>query len=393
MITIVPSKRPIRVVSVFGTRPEAIKMAPVILALVPDPAFAVRVIVTGQHREMLDQVLRFFQIRPDADLDLMRPGQSPSQVVERVLAGLGPLFERERPDLVLVHGDTISTFAGALAAFFQKIPVAHVEAGLRTEDRYDPFPEEMDRRLTGVLAELHFAPTHQAKVNLLKENTDPERVYVTGNTVIDALLEVARGEHTFEDCQIREAVASGRRLLLVTAHRRENWGEPHRRVFEAIRALVDRHDDVEVVFPVHRNPVVRESARALLAGRERIRLIEPPAYPEFVHLLKASTLVLTDSGGLQEEAPALGKPVLVLRETTERPEGIAAGTCLKVGTDPERILQEASRLLQDPVAYDRMARAVNPYGDGKAAERIRLAILHAFGASPRPADFCGEAPT
>lgn len=392
MIPIVPAKSPIRVVCIFGTRPEAVKMAPVILRLAQDPAFAVRVVVTGQHREMLDQVLSYFQIRPDADLDVMSRDQSPAQVVEKVLAGLGPILGRERPDLVLVHGDTVSTFAGALTAFFQKVPVAHIEAGLRSGERYDPFPEEMARRLAGVLAHLHFAPTRQAKANLLKENVDPDAVYVTGNTVIDTLLEVASREHTFEDGQIRAALASGRRLLLVTTHRRENWGEPHRRVYGALLALVERHDDVELIFPVHPNPRVRDAARAMLGGRERIRLIEPPAYPEFVHLLKASTLVLTDSGGLQEEAPALGKPVLLLRETTERPEGIAAGTCIKVGTDPERILHETSRLLGDAEAYGRMARAVNPYGDGRAAERIRLGLLHAFGSSPRPADFPGEAP-
>jgi len=382
--------RPVRVAAVFGTRPEAVKMAPVVKVLSGDPAFEVRVIVTGQHRELLDEVLRFFRIAPDADLDLMRHDQSPAQVVEGVLRELTPLLERDRPDLVIVLGDTVSALAGALAAFFQKIPVAHVEAGLRTHDRYDPFPEEMSRRLAGVLANLHFAPTLEAKRNLLQENVDPGTIYVTGNTVIDALLDAAQKEFAPRDPQVLEALASGRRLLLVTAHRRENWGEPHRRVFEALRAIAERHADVEVVFPVHPNPAVRVLARELLAGRERIRLIEPPAYPEFVQLLKACSLVLTDSGGLQEEAPALGKPVLVLRETTERTEGVAAGTCLKVGTDPERIARETHRLLTDPEAYRRMARAVNPYGDGRAAERIRLALLHAFGASPRPEDFQWE---
>lgn len=382
--------RQIRVAAVFGTRPEAIKMAPVVKALSDDPAFEVRVIATGQHRELLDEVLRFFRIVPDADLDLMRPDQSPAQVVEGVLRGLTPVLKRNRPDLVIVQGDTVSAFAGALAAFFEKIPVAHVEAGLRTRDPYDPFPEEMSRRLAGVLASLHFAPTPEAKRNLLAERVDPEAVYVTGNTVIDALLDAAGRAHTVRDPLVRDALASGRRLVLVTAHRRENWGEPHRRVFHALRAIADRHPDVELVFPLHPNPAVRRPAQELLSGRERIRLIEPPAYPEFVQLLKACALVLTDSGGLQEEAPALGKPVLVLRETTERPEGVAAGTCVKVGTDPERIAAEVHRLLTDPEAYRRMAKAVNPYGDGKAAERIRRALLHAFGASPRPEDFQWE---
>lgn len=372
---------------VFGTRPEAIKMAPVFRALKSDGRFDVRLAVTGQHREMLDQVLELFEIVPDHDLNLMRHGQTPADVVTGVLGGLGPVLDGERPDVVLVHGDTITTFAAALCAFFRKVPVGHVEAGLRTGDPYDPFPEEMDRRLTGVLARVHFAPTARARENLLRENVAAESIYLTGNTVVDALLEAVSKPHEFRDPELREAVGSGRRLLVVTTHRRENLGEPMRRIYRALAALVREFEDVEVVFAVHKNPAVRDVAREELGGVERVRLVEPPAYSEFVHLLAASTLVLTDSGGLQEEAPSLGKPVLVLRETTERPEGVEAGTVLQVGTQTEAILGAARRLLTDDEAYQAMAKAVNPYGDGKAAERVKEGLLHAFGMGSRPADF------
>ncbi len=377
----------IRSMAVFGTRPEAIKMAPVVRALAEDPRFEVKVAVTAQHREMLDQALALFSIVPDYDLDLMRHGQTPPQIVAGVLEGLTPILERERPDIVLVHGDTVTTAAAALAAFFCKIPVGHVEAGLRTQDRYDPFPEEMDRRLAGVLSTLHFAPTEWARSNLLQENVDPGSIYVTGNTAIDALFAALREDYRFEDPRVEEAVASGRRLVLLTAHRRENWGAPMERVFRAARELLERHEDVVILFPVHKNPVVREPAYRELGQHPRAALVEPLSYADMVHALKAADLVLTDSGGLQEEAPALGKPVLVLRETTERPEGVLAGTCLKVGTDPARIVAEASRLLTDPAAYARMARAVNPYGDGRAAARVREAILHWRALGPRPAEF------
>ncbi len=372
---------------VFGTRPEAIKLAPVIRALESDERFDVRVAVTGQHREMLDQVLDVFGIRPHHDLNLMRHGQTPGDIVTGVLKDLDPILESERPDIVLVHGDTISTFAASLASFFRKVPVAHVEAGLRTDDPYDPFPEEMDRRLTGVLAHVHFAPTPRAKANLLSENVDPERIYLTGNTVVDALLGTVRDEYVFDDPSLEAAVSSGRRILLVTTHRRENLGEPMRRIYRAFRELVDAFDDVEIVFAVHKNPAVRKLAEEMLGGVERIRLIEPPGYREFVHLLAASTLVLTDSGGLQEEAPSLGKPVLVLRETTERPEGVEAGTSVRVGTQTERIVRTAASLLTDPDAYGAMAKAVNPYGDGEASTRVKEALLHTFEMGPRPADF------
>lgn len=373
--------------TVFGTRPEAIKMAPVVQALEADPRFDVKVAVTAQHREMLDQALEIFRITPDYDLNLMRHGQTLGDLVTGVLSGLTPILEADRPDVMLVHGDTITTFAAALTAFFCKIPVAHVEAGLRTDDRYDPFPEEMNRRLAGVLATLHFAPTQWAKRNLLAENVAADSIYVTGNTAIDALLGALQEGYRFQDPRLQEAVDSGRRLILVTTHRRENWGEPLRRIYHAVRKIVELHPDVAVVFPVHKNPLVRELAFDLLGSHERILLVEPVGYQDMIHVIQAATLVLTDSGGLQEEAPSLGKPVLVLRETTERPEGIAAGTSLKVGTDPARIVGEATRLLGDASAYAAMAQAVNPYGDGQAARRIVGALLHWRGLAARPADY------
>lgn len=384
--------KPIRVMTVFGTRPEAIKMAPVIKTLAADSRFEVKVAVTAQHREMLDQVLELYGIRSDYDLNLMRHGQTLVDVVSGVLQGLTPILADERPDVVLVHGDTITTFAAALAAFFCRIPVGHVEAGLRTSDRYDPFPEEMDRRLAGVLATLHFAPTQWAKENLLAENVPAEDIYLTGNTAIDALFEILEDGYRFGDPVLQEAVDSGRRIILMTTHRRENWGEPLRRVYTAVRRILEGHPDVAVVFPVHKNPVVREVAYEMLGGHPRVKLVEPLDYRDMVHMMQASTLILTDSGGLQEEAPSLGKPVLVLRETTERPEGIAAGTCLKVGTDPERIVRETSRLLRDQSAYAAMSKAVNPYGDGQAARRIAEALLHWAGLAPRPADYGLPAP-
>ncbi len=362
-------------------------MAPVVQALNADHRFELEVAVTAQHRDMLDQVLRVFSIDPTYDFDLMRHGQSLEDVVTGILSHLSPLLEATRPHVVLVHGDTITTFAAALAAFFKKVPVGHLEAGLRTRDRYDPFPEEMDRRLTGALATWHFAPTAGARENLLRENVDPEQIFLTGNTVVDALLQTLASKYAFSDKQVAQAVASGRRLLVVTTHRRENWGPPLERIYKALLRLVREFDDVEVVFAVHKNPTVRDIAYRLLHGVERIRLVEPPGYREFVHLLAASTLVLTDSGGLQEEAPALGKPVLVLRETTERPEGIAAGTCLKVGTRTDAIYAAAVRLLSDGSEYAKMAQAVNPYGDGKAAHRVREGLAHVFGLGPRPGDF------
>lgn len=357
-----------KVMTVFGTRPEAIKMAPVIKELQKVKDIDTVVAVTAQHRDMLDQVLHLFDIKPDYDLNLMEEGQDLYSITTGVLTGLKDIMAREKPDLVLVHGDTTTTFAAALAAFYQKTPVGHVEAGLRTHYRYSPYPEEMNRTLTGRLAELHFAPTDKAKENLLAESTALFKIWVTGNTVIDALLETIRPEYSFgEDFA---DINFNHRLLLVTTHRRENWGDKMRNIYEALIDLVNEFPDVEVVFPVHKNPVVRDVAEEVLKGRDRIHLIEPLDYEPFANLMNASYLVLTDSGGMQEEAPSLGKPVLVLRDTTERPEALQAGTVKLVGTNRDMIYKEARLLLTDSKEYEKMARAINPYGDGKAAERI-----------------------
>jgi len=324
---------------------------------------------------MLRQVLDTFGLVPDYDLDIMTERQSLSHITTRALEGLEKVVGEVRPDLVLAQGDTTTTFAAALAAFYHKTRFGHVEAGLRTDDKYDPFPEEMNRRLTSVLADLHFAPTERARKALLAEGVRDETIFVTGNTVIDALLTVAAGEYEFDEERIRRALGFGR-VILVTAHRRENWGEPMRRICEAIRRIVSRHDDLSVVFSVHKNPVVREVVFPELENVDRVALIEPPDYVPFVHLMKSAYLILTDSGGVQEEAPSLGKPVLVLRKTTERPEGVEAGNAKLVGTDPDVIANEVDRLLSDDDAYRAMARVANPYGDGHAAERIRRAILN-----------------
>ncbi|MDK2894273.1 MAG: hypothetical protein PWQ98_398 [Moorella sp. (in: firmicutes)] len=380
---------PLKVLTVFGTRPEAIKMAPVVKELNRYPEeFNCQVAVTAQHREMLDQVLHLFQIQPGYDLDIMRPRQTLEEVTTRALNGLSGVLKTSRPDVVLVHGDTTTTFVAALAAFYQQIPVGHVEAGLRTGDRYAPFPEEMNRRLAGALADIHFAPTVTARDNLLREGVPAEHIYVTGNTVIDALKATVRPGYCFSDPRLQELDIERWRVVLVTAHRRENWGEPMREIFSALRDLVKRYSDIAVVFPVHYNPRVRELAGEILGNRERIYLIDPLDYEPFVNLMARSYLVLTDSGGLQEEAPALGKPVLVLREVTERPEAVAAGTVRLVGTGYHEILAAAGELLEDRQAYLRMAHAVNPYGDGQASRRIRGALRHYFGLTiARPQEF------
>ncbi len=360
-----------KVMVVFGTRPEAIKMAPVVKTLRAQPdRFTVQVVVTGQHREMLDQVLDFFQLTPDHDLGIMQHGQSLTYITCRVLAGLEGIISEERPEMVLVHGDTTTTFAASLAAFYQEVPVGHVEAGLRSHNLYNPFPEEMNRRLTGALATLHFAPTQGAVENLLKEGVPDSRIFMTGNTVIDALLGTVRDDYVFQDPVLKGIDFNGERVILLTTHRRENWGLPMERIFSAVRELVTAFPDLRVVFPVHKNPRIREAAGKAFEGLSRVDLIEPPAYEEFANLMARAFLLLTDSGGLQEEAPSLGKPVLVLRDTTERPEGIEAGTALLVGTDARRIVAEAVRLLTDPEAYRKMAESPNPYGDGRAAQRI-----------------------
>lgn len=371
-----------KIMAVFGTRPEAIKMAPLVKALKREKEFATLVAVTAQHREMLDQVLSLFQIRPDFDLNLMRHRQTLTRVTAGVLEGMGTILEKERPDLVLVHGDTTTTFAAALAAFYRQIPVGHVEAGLRTGNKYSPYPEEMNRHLTGALADLHFAPTATARENLLRENVDPAHIYVTGNTVIDALLATVEQDYRFPANLAR--VDFSKRVLLVTAHRRENWGSPMERIFAAVRSLVERFPDVELVFPVHKNPTVRQLAYRILGEVARVHLIEPLDYQPFVNLMNRCYLVLTDSGGMQEEAPSLGKPVLVLRDTTERPEAVAAGTVRLVGTDPQKIIDAATQLLQNSAAYREMANAVNPYGDGLASRRIIQAVRYWAGIRQEP---------
>jgi UDP-N-acetylglucosamine 2-epimerase (non-hydrolysing) len=369
----------IRVLSVFGTRPEAVKLAPVVRALAAAPdRFESLVCVSAQHRSMLDQVLRAFDLTPDYDLDLMTPGQTPAGIAARVLERLPPLLREVRPDIVVVQGDTMTTFAAAMAAYLERIPSAHVEAGLRTGDRYQPFPEEMNRVLTTRLAMLHFAPTAQARDNLLAEGISESDVYLTGNTVIDALLQTVRPDYRFATPALA-ALDPSRRLVLITTHRRESFGAPLRSTCAAIRELAGRFPDLQFVLPVHPNPDVRGPVEALLCDLPAMHLIEPVEYVEFVHLMNRAHLVLTDSGGVQEEAPSLGKPVLVLREVTERPEGVAAGTARIVGTDQERIVAAASELLESPAAYRKMANAVNPYGDGRASERIAAALEARLG--------------
>lgn len=357
-----------KVMVIFGTRPEAIKMAPVIQELQKVEDIRTMVTVTAQHREMLDQVLELFNIRPDYDLNLMESRQDLFSITSGALTGLKEVLEKEHPDLVIVHGDTTTTLAASLAAFYMRIPVAHVEAGLRTRNRYSPFPEEMNRSLTGRLAELHFAPTDTSRENLLAEATAEFKIWVTGNTVIDALLSTIKTEYEFGP--EFAGIDMKKPLLLVTTHRRENWGERMREIYRALLQLVDEFPDIEVVFPVHKNPVVRDIAEEMLAGVPRIHLLEPLDYEPFAHLMNASYLVITDSGGMQEEAPALGKPVLVLRDSTERPEAVAAGTVKLVGTNRRMIYEETKKLLTDPREYEKMARAINPYGDGKASRRI-----------------------
>jgi UDP-N-acetylglucosamine 2-epimerase (non-hydrolysing) len=380
---------PRRIMTVIGTRPDAIKMAPVVRALRRHPAeFACVVVATAQHREMLDQVLRLFEIVPDYDLDVMTEGQSLADITVRTLAGLDGVLPRVSPDMVVVQGDAAPSFVGALSAFYRKIPVAHVEAGLRTADKYQPFPEEMYRRMTTVLADLHFAPTTAARAHLEREGVAGERITVTGNTVIDALLEVARRNDAPSDSRLRSLLARPGRRILLTSHRRENWGEPQRRIFLAVRDLLNQFPDLDLIFPVHPNPVVVRPAREILGDHPRAHLFSPFDYATNVCCEKAATLILTDSGGIQEEAPALGRPVLVLRETTERPEGIRAGTARLVGTDRAQIVGVASTLLTDETAYAEMSRARNPYGDGRAAERIVGVIRHTFGfASNLPGEF------
>ena len=380
-------KKKIKVMTVFGTRPEAIKMAPVVLELEKYPELITPVVaVTAQHRDMLDQVLHLFAIEPDYDLDIMAAGQTLFDITTKAMMGLNEVLTKEKPDIVLVHGDTTTTFAGALAAFYHQIPVGHVEAGLRTHNKYSPFPEEMNRKLTGSLADLHFAPTDTAADNLRGENIAETAIFVTGNSVIDALHKTVREDYPFENELLRTIDYKNKRIVLVTTHRRENLGEPMRHVYKALKQIIDEFSDVEIVFPVHKNPKVREVVEQELGGHEKVHLIDPLDYEPFANLMHRSSLILTDSGGVQEEAPALGKPVLVLRDTTERPEAVAAGTVKLIGTDRQRVYEEARCLLADKAEYDRMASACNPYGDGQAARRIVQAILYHYGLEQEKPD-------
>lgn len=384
-------QKKIKVMTVFGTRPEAIKMAPIVLELQKHPDTIVPVVaVTAQHREMLDQVLNLFHIKPNHDLNIMAAGQTLFDITTRAMMGLDKVLTEEKPDIVLVHGDTTTTFAGALAAYYHQTAVGHVEAGLRTHNKYSPFPEEMNRRLTGCIADLNFAPTSTSEANLLAENVPPESIFVTGNTVIDALHHTVRDDFDFQENSLKDVDFANKRIILVTTHRRENLGEPMRHVYKALKQLTEEFDDVEVVFPVHKNPKVREVVNEELGGLAKVHLIDPLDYEPFANLMHRAYLILTDSGGVQEEAPALGKPVLVLRDTTERPEAVDAGTVKLIGTDRERVYEEAKKLLTDKAEYSRMAESVNPYGDGKAAARIIQAILYHYGlADGRPDVFEG----
>nr|WP_288297878.1 UDP-N-acetylglucosamine 2-epimerase (non-hydrolyzing) [uncultured Allisonella sp.] len=372
----------VKVMAIFGTRPEAIKMAPVVRELLKHPEIETKVCLTAQHREMLDQVVDLFQLPVDYDLDIMKQGQSLYDITDRVLLGLKEVLEKEKPDLVLVHGDTTTTFSATLSAFYQQIDVGHVEAGLRTGNMYSPFPEEANRRLTSVLTALHFAPTETARQNLLKENQKDDHIFTVGNSVIDALLATVKKDYVFEDKELQD-IEEHKRIILVTTHRRENLGEPMRNVYRALRRLVETVPDTEVVFPVHRNPLVRQAVKEVLDGVPGIHLVDPMEYEPFTNLMARSAIILTDSGGIQEEAPSLGKPVLVLRDTTERPEAVASGTVKLVGTDEDKVYNTAYKLLTDEKAYKEMAESINPYGDGHTSERIVQAILYFYGISEK----------
>lgn len=364
-----------KVLTIFGTRPEAIKMAPLALALADAEGIEAKVCVTAQHREMLDQVLNLFGIEPEYDLDIMKPGQTLSEITANILCKIEPVLKEFKPDCVLVHGDTSTTLSAALAAYYQQIPVGHVEAGLRTGNIYSPWPEEGNRKLTGALTRFHFAPTSRSQQNLLDENVTPEHISVTGNTVIDALLWVK--ERITQDAELQARfkaeypfLSDERRMILVTGHRRESFGQGFENICQSLRTLAEQHPDVDIVYPVHLNPNVQEPVNRLLSDIDTIHLIQPQDYLPFVYLMINAHIILTDSGGIQEEAPSLGKPVLVMRETTERPEAVDAGTVKLVGTDANKIISEVNTLLTDQSAYDIMSKAHNPYGDGKACERI-----------------------
>lgn len=375
----------IKVMVVFGTRPEAIKMAPLVLQLKKQTElFETTTVVTAQHREMLDQVLKTFQIVPDVDLNIMGKNQTLTDITVKILQELDGILKEMKPDIILVHGDTTTTYAASLVAFYNQVRIGHVEAGLRTWNKYSPFPEEMNRQMTDAVADLYFAPTKQSKENLLKENHNLKNIFVTGNTAIDALkLTVQEGyQH-----EVLEKINPNHKMVLVTMHRRENQGEPMRRVFRTLRQVVEAHEDVEVVYPVHLSPAVQEAAKEILSDHDRIHLIEPLDVMDFHNIAAKSYFIMSDSGGVQEEAPSLGKPVLVLRDTTERPEGVSAGTLKLVGTQSDSVRQAMESLLTDESLYHQMSQASNPYGDGKAAQRITQVIAHYFGHSEPPKDF------
>ncbi len=376
----------IKVMTVFGTRPEAIKMAPLVLELQKQSQrFEAITTVSAQHREMLDQVLDIFHIKPDYDLNIMHARQTLTDITSNVLINLDKILKEAKPDIVLVHGDTTTTFAASVAAFYNQIPIGHVEAGLRTWEKYSPYPEEMNRQMTDAMTDLYFAPTNQSKANLLKENHKEDNIYITGNTAIDALKQTVDKEYHHD---ILDKVSPDNKLILLTMHRRENQGEPMRRVFKVIREVVESREDVEVIYPVHLSPAVQEAAKEILGNTERIHLISPLDVVDFHNLAARSYFIMTDSGGVQEEAPSLGKPVLVLRDTTERPEGVEAGTLKLVGTESEKVKEEMEKLLDNDAEYQRMAQAKNPYGDGKASERILDAIAYYFGVTDKkPIEF------
>jgi UDP-N-acetylglucosamine 2-epimerase (non-hydrolysing) len=387
MYEVMNMKKKIKVMTVFGTRPEAIKMAPVVLELEKYPDLITPIVtVTAQHRDMLDQVLHLFKIKPDYDLNIMAQGQTLFDITTKAMNGLDKVLAKEKPDIVLVHGDTTTTFAGALASYYHETAVGHVEAGLRTFNKYSPFPEEMNRKLTGAIADLHFAPTETASNNLKSEGINPVKIFVTGNTVIDALHKTVNSDFKFDSEKLENIDYKNKRIILVTTHRRENLGEPMRHVYKALKDIIEEFSDVEIVFPVHKNPKVREVVNEELGGIETVHLIDPLDYEPFANLMHRAYLVLTDSGGIQEEAPSLGKPVLVLRDTTERPEAVQAGTVKLIGTERERVYEETKYLLTDHEEYQRMANTCNPYGDGKAAERIVKAILYHYGLSEEKPD-------
>jgi UDP-N-acetylglucosamine 2-epimerase (non-hydrolysing) len=376
----------IKVMTVFGTRPEAIKMAPLVKEIESCEQMESIVCVTAQHREMLDQVLEIFNVTPNYDLNIMKNRQTLTTITTSVLEGLCEVLENAKPNIVLVHGDTTTTFAGALAAFYNKIPVGHVEAGLRTFDKYSPYPEEMNRSLTGRIAELHFSPTLTNKENLINENIH-QGIYITGNTVIDALKTTIKKDYTFKSSDLKNESFNEYRYILMTAHRRENLGEPLENICRAVKKIVKEFSDIKVIYPVHLNPAVRDTVNSILGGCERVKLIDPIDVQDMHNLMERSYLILTDSGGLQEEAPALGKPVLVLRTETERPEAVTAGTVKLAGVEERAIYEMTKELLSDNQAYEKMAKAVNPYGDGLASKRTVEAILHYFGLGESPKDF------